>query len=89
MGNPSLHFESVFRLWKIYHLAFVNVSVIFAKIVGSLTCLDLGLAYFFLCFTQTLMSSSFDAVGFFDITYYLIISYYQTSLAVMHKMISK
>lgn len=89
MGNPSLHFESVFRLWKIYHLVFVKVSVIFAKIAGSLTCLDLGLAYFFLCFTQRPMSGSFDAIGFFDITYYLLISYYQTSLAVMYKMISK
>lgn len=35
------------------------------------------------------MSSSFDAIGFFNIAYYLLISYYQTSLAVMYKMIFK
>lgn len=68
---------------------FVKVSVILEKTAGNLNRSDLGLAYFFLCFTQRIVSSSLDAVGFFFVPYYLVISYYQTSLAVTHKMTSK
>lgn len=89
MVNPSLLFGSVFRLWKTYHLTFVKVSAILEKTAGTLMYLDLGLACFFLCSTQRIVNSSFDVVRFFIVLYYLIISYYQTSLAVMHEMISK